>query len=197
MTVPTPVSIRPLDRPGDDVAWARCRTLAFLDTAYFDDVHPTPTDLPVTAIRLVAVARGAIVGVLDVTMDEDDPSAATIDTIAVHPDRRRTGLGRALLAAATTALEERAIVALDAWTRDDEAANAWYLAEGFVETYRYLHVYATTDDELEQSVAGRGGLRLVHAFLHAPIEHESQLRSTHARVHVCRRYERTRPNGAV
>jgi hypothetical protein len=32
----------------------------------------------------------------------------------------------------------------------------------------------------------------VQAFFHAPIEHEDVLRRRFARVHVCRRYERTR-----
>jgi len=40
---------------------------------------------------------------------------ATIDTIAVHPDHRRTGLATALIATLVERLRVREVTTLDAW----------------------------------------------------------------------------------
>jgi ribosomal protein S18 acetylase RimI-like enzyme len=57
----------------------------------------------------------------------------------VHPTVQRTSLASALLDAALAQLPPT-VTTLDAWTREDAPANAWYVAAGFRETYRYLHV---------------------------------------------------------
>lgn len=90
------------------------------------------------SIELVATDATGVLGVLDVAIVGQ---LATIETIAVHPDRARCGLGTALLDAALRQMPLGATT-LDAWTREDAAANAWYRRAGFEETYRYLHVYA-------------------------------------------------------
>lgn len=79
---------------------------------------------------------------------------------------------------------------LHAWTRDDTTALAWYAAAGFQETFRYLHVYASTPAEAEQT--GQHDSRLLPrgGFFHAGIDHEVELRRTYERVHVCRRLTR-------
>ena len=43
---------------GDEAGWVRCRVLAFLDTAYFDDVHPHKEWYEGRAIELVAEVDG-------------------------------------------------------------------------------------------------------------------------------------------
>jgi hypothetical protein len=71
----------------DAKGWLRCRVLAFLDTQYYDDVKTEPTRFEGEAIRLIATADdGDVVGLLDIGIDG---RAATIDSIAVHPDHRR------------------------------------------------------------------------------------------------------------
>ncbi|GAA4155603.1 GNAT family N-acetyltransferase [Gryllotalpicola daejeonensis] len=172
--------------PADEQAWLRCRLLSFFNTSYFDDVwtaRPMSDDL---AVALVAVQDDALIGLIDVTVEA---SAATIDSIAVLPDASRRGIGTGLLDAALAALPP-GIATVDAWTRDDVAANAWYQRNGFVENYRYLHVYKGHAEPGDGFVAPAGISSLETAFMHAPREREAELRARFERVHVCRQYLR-------
>lgn len=187
-------------RPSDERAWLRCRVLAFLGTAYFDDVC-TSKPVPARGAALVAIASGAgengagdagsaIVGVLDLSVDG---SLATIDTIAVHPDYQGAGIGTALLEQAGARAAALGAATIDAWTRDDEPVLAWYRARGFAESEHYLHVYAdyyVSAAEPLAAVDARPGLEPIKLFLHAPLAREEQLRRTFRRVHVCRRFAR-------
>ncbi|MFI2361836.1 GNAT family N-acetyltransferase [Promicromonospora sp. NPDC019610] len=174
--------------PDDEPGWLRCRVLAFLDTQYYDDVTPHRTSFDLPAVCLVAVADdGTICGLLDVEIDGD---AATIDTVAVHPDHGRRGIATALLDAAIPQVRAAGATTLDAWTREDAAANAWYLRSGFAENHRYLHVYKGGDDPAAGFAAPDGLSTPVIAFLHADISREAELRARFTRVHVCRQYLR-------
>jgi ribosomal protein S18 acetylase RimI-like enzyme len=121
-----------------------------------------------------------------------DGGLATVDTAAVHPDHRRRGIGRALLAETRARLRGTGAAVLDAWTRDDPDTLAWYRAMGFAEDSHYLHVYA--DARADESEPGRAvarartGLRLRSAFLHASLADEARMRREFHRVHVCRRF---------
>jgi ribosomal protein S18 acetylase RimI-like enzyme len=171
--------------PSDESGWLRCRALAFLPTAYFDDVLTAKPVYEGAAVELVAGTDGEVVGLVDVTIAEQ---LATIETIAAHPDVARRGIGSQLLDEARRRLPD-AVQLLDAWTRDDEAANAWYLSRGFEETYRYLHVYASSDSECESAIKqARDGLTPVAGFFHADIADEAAMRRVFSRVHICRRY---------
>ena len=175
----------------DAQGWLRCRVLAFLDTQYYDDVKAEPTRFDGEAIRLIATADdGLVVGVLDI---EIDGAAATIDTIAVHPDHRRTHWGSRLLAAAEPMLASRGVATLDAWTREDGPANSWYRANGFTERFRYLHVHKEWDDEPNGFASPSGLSETIRAFAHAPIEREEELRALFPRVYACRQYLRSEP----
>ncbi len=79
-------------QPADERSWLRCRVLGFLDTAYYDDVW---TSKPATTgPDLVAVTGdGTVAGILVATVRG---KAATIDTVVVHLDFRRQGIGQAL-----------------------------------------------------------------------------------------------------
>lgn len=83
------------------------------------------------AVAFVAEADdGAIDGYVlgRVVVDE-----AEVLTIATHPSRRRAGIGRALLAAAMTAMVQRGAVAVWLEVRvSNEAAIAMYRRAGFV-----------------------------------------------------------------
>ncbi|MDF1480418.1 GNAT family N-acetyltransferase [Leifsonia sp. H3M29-4] len=171
-------------RPADEPSWLQCRLLSFFATDYYDDVKVAKTRLAPGSIELVAERDGEVVGILDV---ENDGDAATIDTLAVHPTAQRTGLASALLDAALAQLPPT-VTTLDAWTREDAAANAWYVAAGFRETYRYLHVYVGDGDPTFPGPEGMSSP--VIAFMHAPIEQEAELREAYRRVYVCRRFVR-------
>ncbi len=183
-----PVEVRDYE-PADEQAWLRCRALSFLRTTYFDDVMAVKKS-PAAGAELVAVDSGLVVGLLDLSVDG---SLATIDTIAVHPDRQQCGIGTRLLQVACARAAALGAVTIDAWTRDDPSALAWYRSRGFSESSHYLHVYAdryVSADEPVEAVQGRPGLEPIKVFLHAALDREAELRRNFSRVHVCRRFAR-------
>jgi ribosomal protein S18 acetylase RimI-like enzyme len=161
--------------------------LAFLRTGYYDDVA---TEKPAMerGVELVALDGDDVVGLLDVSLDGP---AATIESVAVLPDRCREGIGTALLGRALADLRGRGVRRLEAWTREDEPANRWYRRSGFHEAQRYLHVYANGGDEVGRAVTAEPGLVPVHAFLHLlDLDREAEMREAFGRVYLCRCYER-------
>lgn len=135
-------------REGDERAWLRCRAVAFLGTAYFDDVLQKKPRYDAPAVELVAESGGSLVALMDVAVHAQ---LATIETVAVHPDCVRAGIATELLHEAFARLDPD-VEAIDAWTRDHGAANRWYESHGFDEGFRYLHVYATGDEETAAAI---------------------------------------------
>jgi len=179
------LSIRPYE-PRDEAEWLQCRLLSFFDTDYYDDVKIAKTPLPNGSIQLVAEQGGRVVGLIDVELGgELGGDLATIDSIAVLPDARRRGIGRALLDRAISLLPDH-VRQLDAWTRESPAANAWYRESGFVEEQVYLHVYRSEGDPEFAGPAGPSSPEI--AFMHAPLGLEAELRASYKRVYRCRRY---------
>ena len=175
--------------PADETSWLRCRALAFLDTAFYDCVVRAKPDIPAPGLELVAVdGTGAVVALMDTGVEGE---LATVDSVAVHPDHRRHGLGRLLLERTIGWARAAGASTLDAWTRDDEGTLAWYASTGFAESDHYLHVYASRyTDPAEPGravVAPQPGLRPVMVFAHASLADETELRREFARVHVDRR----------
>ncbi len=161
--------------------------LAFLESHYYDDVLIEKPPMQ-GGLEMVALDGDDVVGLLDISVDG---AAAMIESVAVLPDRCRRGIGTALLERAMTELGNRGVRRIEAWTREDEAANAWYRKRGFEESERYLHVYARGREELGRAVTAEAGLMGVHAFLHmVDMGREAVMRASFARVYVCRRYER-------
>lgn len=85
-------------RPEDEEGWLRCRVLAFLHSAYYDNVLREKERYRYPAIELVAELDGTIVGLIDLeceapgTVCSDRPGlAAMIWHLAVHPDCRGRG----------------------------------------------------------------------------------------------------------
>lgn len=177
--------------PTDEKSWLRCRALSFLGSQYYDDVTPRRRVLDDPSIALVVTSPSGcgevVVGILDVEIDVE---AATIDTIATHPDYHGRGVATALLAAALPMLIARDVTELDAWTREDVAANAWYERMGFIEKYRYMHVYLGDGDDASGCTTPEGLSTPVIGFMHGRIEDEVELRSRYARTYVCRQYVR-------
>jgi GNAT superfamily N-acetyltransferase len=181
-----PVEVRDY-APADERAWLRCRVLSFLGTPYFDDVMPAKKS-PSAGAELVAVEAGAVVGVLDLSVDG---TLATIDTIAVHPDHQGRGIGTRLLKVARTRAAALGATTIDAWTRDHEPTLRWYRSRGFAESSHFLHVYAdyyARQGEPADAVLGRPGLSPVKVFLEATLDHEAEMRRKFSRVYVCRRF---------
>lgn len=174
--------------PADETSWLRCRVLSFLGSSYFDDVKRRKTAFDNPAIEWVAIDSAApetVLGLIDVELFG---ALATIDSIAVHPDHERRGIAGALLEAALAQLPP-AVLQLDAWTREDRAANNWYRRNGFELDFEYLHVYRSDQDPSEGFQVPEG-LSLQSAFLHAPLDQEQNFRPHFRRVHRCRRYLR-------
>ncbi|MEO5663168.1 MAG: GNAT family N-acetyltransferase [Nocardioides sp.] len=174
-------------RDADEASWLRCRVLGFLDTSYFDDVwraHPESSP----GWSLVSRLGDQVIGIC-----EASPAAhgATIDTIVVHPDHRRTGLASALLDELFHRLEQSDIRQVDAWTRDDQGTLAWYRVCGFEVRYRYLHVFADGEAEMASAAAVSPGLHPRSGFFHADTQDvavEADLRRRFSRVHACHRF---------
>jgi len=176
-------------RTTDEPSWLRCRVLAFLHTAYYDDVWTAKPRLRRPGFELVTVDDDAVVGIVDVDVEGRE---ATIDTVAVHPDHRRRGLGDAMLHRARELCRTIGVTTLEAWTRDDQATLNWYRRAGFDEDSHYLHVYAnhyTSPSEPALAIdRPRSNLRPIQLFLHARLDDEPELRQQFARVHTCRRF---------
>jgi len=188
-------------RQGDETGWVRCRALAFLDTAYFDDVHPEKERYDGRAIELVAEADGQVVGLIDVECEEApgsicsapaDPAhagpAGMIWHLAVHPDYRRRGIGRALLAEACRRARAWQIGRLEAWTRDDEFVNDWYRARGFRQVQAYWHLYMSSRDELGAVRFELAGVRPVSVYAHY-LADDPAVYGRFARAHRCIRFD--------
>jgi GNAT superfamily N-acetyltransferase len=185
-----PIEIRDYER-AEEQAWLRCRVLSFLGTAYFDDVM-TAKKTPAVGAELVAVDSGALVGVLDLSVDGE---LATIDTIGVHPDHQGRGIGTQLFELACFRAASLGATTIEAWTRDDEATLRWYRARGMSESRHYLHVYAdcyTEAGEPSEAVRARPGLLPMRVFLHVTeLDREAEMRAKFRRVHVCRRFAKS------
>jgi ribosomal protein S18 acetylase RimI-like enzyme len=171
--------------PADEHSWLRCRVLSFLNSDYYDDVVTAKPAYP-GGLELVAVAAGDIVGIYDVSVDG---AHAVLETLAVHPDHERQGTATLLHHHAVAELQRRSVASMEAWTRDDAAGNAWYEKTGFVEGYRYLHVYARGETESRAAVEGRRGLAPMKVFLHAEADHDPDHVKQFERVYSCRRYD--------
>jgi ribosomal protein S18 acetylase RimI-like enzyme len=185
---PTVTSVRDY-RVADERAWLRCRVLAFLGSAYFDDVLTAKPQVSRGA-EIVAEHEGELVGVLDLAVEGD---LATMETIAVHPDHQRKGVGAEMLTDAVRRARALGATQIDAWTRDDPSALAWYRGNGFEEQEHYLHVYADSyvdPGEPDRAVTRQPGLNPIKVFLHGRIEDEARWRGSFRRVHVCRQFVR-------
>ena len=80
----------------------------------------------------VAVEDGAVVGFVWFGAALDDPGFGEVYLVAVDPDRWRTGVGTALLAAALPPLRDLGFETAILWTADDNtSAQALYRAAGW------------------------------------------------------------------
>ncbi|MFD2083149.1 Ribosomal protein S18 acetylase RimI [Actinopolymorpha cephalotaxi] len=184
--MPTSFHVRDY-RDADAAGWLRCRLLSFFPTDYYDDVVTRRPSYDPPALRRVAIDGADVVGLLDATIS---PPRATIEVLAVHPDHQRLGVASALLAVVVGDLRPYGVRELDAWTREDVAANGWYHRSGFVERFSYLHVYKGFSDDGAGFTCPDGLTGPFLAYCQAPRELETSVRARFSRVYVCRQYVR-------
>ena len=192
-------SIRPYAL-ADETPWVRCRAIAFLDSAYFDDVEQSKPRYEFPAIELVAKdSGGAVIGFIDVECEETPGTVCSnrlglggmIWNIGVHPDHRRRGVASVLLASAIDVASQRGLVRLEAWTRDDPSALAWYRSQGFHLMDSYLHVCLDASETKANLSSPVSGLVPIRALAHYRMESGCDaVRSKFRRVHECQLFER-------
>lgn len=197
------VQIRPY-KPEDETGWLRCRVLAFLDSAYYDNVYTSKETYENPAIQLVAEADGQIVGLLDVEYEQEpgqvafacdadprDDLGAVSHHVAIHPDYRRRGVGGRLLTTALEQLRDAGIGYVEAWTREDETACRWYESQRFRSIFSYLHVYLDGPGEMDGVLKSElSGLRPRYVFAHYVGDDEDGVRRRFRRIHKCQLYRR-------
>jgi ribosomal protein S18 acetylase RimI-like enzyme len=183
----------------DEQGWVRCRVLAFLDSAFFDDVRREKEHYDGPAVELVAVSDDLVVGLLDLELEpapgvlwDTDARGGVIWHVAVHPDFRRRGIASALVGRAFQLARAARLEIVQAWTRDDAWVQAWYEACGFRKRYSYLHVYLRPHEVAGEVTMRTEGLRPVLAFAHyvGPPRVEDELRARFERTHEDVLYER-------
>jgi len=176
----------------DEQGWLRCRVLGFLDSAFYDDVRTEKERYDGPAVELVAVADDEVVGLLDLELEpgpgvlhETDRRGGVIWHVAVHPDHRRRGIGRALMDRSLELARAAGLQIVQAWTRDDAWVHAWYEACGFHKRYSYLHVYLRPDEVRGEVTMRTDGLKPVLAFAHytAGPPGEDEIRRRFTRTH--------------
>lgn len=183
----------------DEQGWVRCRVLAFLDSAYYDNVLREKEHYEHPAIELVAVIDQQLVGLIDVEYETEHGSVCSkrpglggmIWHVAVHPDYRKRGIAAALLQAAEKLAKQEGIVRFEAWTRDDEWVNQWYEKQGFEWRESYLQVFMEGAKETDSVLQSHNSeLIPVLAFAHYLGQEKEEIKRKFKRVHECNLYER-------
>ena len=181
----------------DEKGWVRCRTLSFLDTAYYDIVLREKETYDNPSIELVAVVDDRVVGLIDIEYELEAGTICSRDRgiggmiwhIAVHPDYQRREIGFRLLHEAEKIAKELKLGYLEAWTRDDKWVNNWYEGNNFKNDQSYLHVFIDGSEELTGFIKNElEGLHLVKAFAHYVGSKKEEVKRTFERVHECNCY---------
>lgn len=136
----------------DELEWLRCRVLSFLDCSYYNDVLTHREIYENDSICLVAEEDGKIIGLIDVEIEKEagslcvagKQSGAVIWHLAVLPEYRRSHIAAFLWDEVKERLIIKGIRYCEVWTQEDEAANHWYLAQGFynIKEQNWLRCYA-------------------------------------------------------
>ena len=185
--------------PTDETQWLPCRVLAFLDSAYFDDVKRAKPQYDNPTIALVTIAPdGTVVGLIDIecettpgTICSDRPGlAGMIWDLGVHPDHRRRGVASALLERAVEISKHHSLARLEAWTRDDPSTVDWYQKQNFQYIQNYLHVYLQGAEATQTLTSSYPSIKPVWTFSHCnqPDKFDA-IRSRFQRVHDCQLFE--------
>ncbi len=136
----------------DELGWLRCRVLSFLDCSYYNDVLTHREIYKNDSICLVAEEDGKIIGLIDAEIEKEPGDlcvagkqrGAVIWHLAVLPEYRRRHAAASLWEEVKKQLINQEIRYCEVWTQEDEAANHWYLAQGFsnIREKNWLRCYA-------------------------------------------------------
>jgi len=182
----------------DEIGWVRCRTLSFLNTAYFDNVLNKKESYKNPAIELIAELNGQIVGLIDVEYEKEEKTVCSrgeglggmIWHIAVHPDYYRQGIGEQLLQEAEKRAIDLGLNRFEAWTRDDRWVQNWYEKMLFNKVDSYYHIYFEGNEMKNQIQSTIPKLYLVNTFAHYVGEDIEQFKITNQRIYECVCYEK-------
>ncbi len=182
----------------DEAGWVRCRALAFLQTAYFDNVWNKKEHYQHPAIELVAEVEGQIVGLIDVEYEKAERTVCSrgeglggmIWHIAVHPDFSRQGIGKQLLEAAENKAKAIGLNRFEAWTRDDLWVQDWYRKMNFTIVDSYYHIYFEGNEINHRIQSNVPELHVVNAFAHYAGEDIEQFKVNNQRIHQCVCFEK-------
>lgn len=183
--------------PKDEIGWVRCRVLAFIETAYFDNVLKRKESYENPTIELVAEMEGQIVGLIDVEYEKEERTVCSrgeglggmIWHIAVHPDFSRLGIGKQLLDTAVNKAKAIGLNRLEAWTRDDLWVQNWYEKMHFKNVDFYYHIYFEGDEMNHQIKSETPKLYLVNTFAHYVGDDIEQFNNK--RIHQCFCFEKS------
>jgi len=182
----------------DEIGWVRCRVLSFLNTAYFDNVLQKKETYAQPAIELVAIADQQVIGLLDIEYEvrphtvcsRGEGLGGMIWHIAVHPDYQRKGVAHQLLQEAEKRAQEKKLNRLEAWTRDDQWVNNWYINNQFSIVDSYLQVFMDNEELKHAVTADIPELYPVQAFAHYVGKEREKIKERFARVHECFCFEK-------
>ncbi|WLD94306.1 GNAT family N-acetyltransferase [Alkalihalobacillus sp. AL-G] len=183
----------------DEKEWVRCRTLAFLDTAYFDDVRREKEKYENPAIELVAVIENQVVGLIDIEYELEENTVCPkgkglggmIWNVAVHPDLQRHGIGTQLLYEAERIALEKGLNRLEVWTRDDDWVNKWYEKNKFTKVDSYFHVFIEGSKAVKHVIHSESPeIKPVQIFAHYTGKDLSYIKNRFKRVHECNCYQK-------
>lgn len=180
----------------DEIGWVRCRTLALLQTAYYDNVLQKKEQYENSAIELIAEVDGQIIGLIDVEYEKEERTVCSrgkglggmIWHIAVHPDFYRLGIGEQLLLSAEKRAQGIGLNRFEAWTRDDLWVQNWYQKMNFNLVDSYYHVYFEGDEMNQKIQSDVSKLYLINAFAHYVGDNIAQFKNK--RIHQCVCYEK-------
>ncbi|WP_409369781.1 GNAT family N-acetyltransferase [Lysinibacillus sp. 38-6] len=182
----------------DEIGWVRCRVLSFLNTAYFDNVLQKKETYAQPAIELVAIADQQVIGLLDIEYEVQPHTVCSrgeglggmIWHIAVHPDYQRKGVAHQLLQEAEKRAQEKKLNRLEAWTRDDQWVNNWYINNQFSIVDSYLQVFMDSEELKLAVTTDIPELYPVQAFAHYVGKEREKIKERFARVHECFCFEK-------
>lgn len=181
----------------DELGWLQCRVLAFLKTAYFDNVLNKKEVYEQPSIELVAEIDGKIVGLIDIEYEIKEGTVCSrgkglggmIWHIAVHPDYSREGIGENLLKVAEKRAIELNLNRFEAWTRDDEWVQNWYKKMEFSQVESYYHIYLEGSEMTNRITTNVPNLFPVSTFSHY-VGHDMEQFTNITRKHQCICYEK-------
>lgn len=77
-----------------------------------------------------------------IDLEISDDNTATIWELAVHPDYQKNAVASLLFSQLVKDASKIGVKTIDAWTREDIAANTWYKKMKFEFFYQYWHLYS-------------------------------------------------------